>query len=351
MTEQPTYTYRYCHNCHYPLPPQAKYCPQCSQKYTDGRETFGHLIHEVIHTKFHLDSTFFNTLRYIFIPGKLTEEFFKGKHKRYAHPIRLFLVLGVLSFALIEGKMFHHEDNSPAHNEQYITAAKAEMSEEFEHLRHQWLQLHPQADAQAVLDSVDHFLSEGSDSISIGNITWSGLPVIELEGDELKFSKKDIFLLSNDSLIKKYQIKGSLAKLFISQSRKAFVEGETVLKFFIHKLFYTLFLMIPVIAVFMKLLYVRHKYLFIEHFIFLLHYHCFLFALLSGLMLLSKYTSDLLVILAISGTAVFFFMALKKVYRQGFFKTLIKQNILLGFYIVMLIFFMAITAAYSFFTF
>jgi Protein of unknown function (DUF3667) len=33
-------------------------------------------------------------LTHLFLPGKLTEEYFKGHHKRYAHPIQLFLVLG-----------------------------------------------------------------------------------------------------------------------------------------------------------------------------------------------------------------------------------------------------------------
>lgn len=347
MTEQPTYTYRYCHNCHYPLPPQAKYCPQCSQKYTDGRETFGHMIHEVIHTKFHLDSTFFNTLRYIFIPGKLTEEFFKGKHKRYAHPIRLFLVLGVLCFALIQGKLFHHKSESPLHNELYNTMAKAEMAEQIDTLEKKWLIAHPHEDAKSILDSVKYFLNEGDDSISLGTI-------VLFDSDEkepLKLSKRDAFLLSNDSLVKKYDVQGRFSKLAVQQFRKSFVEGEYGLKYFVSKLFYTLFLMLPVIAVFMKLLYIRHNYLFIEHFIFLVHYHCFLFALLSVLMLLSKYTSDLLIGLAVAVMAVFFFLALKKVYRQGFFKTLVKQNILLAFYVLMLIFFTTITALFTFFTF
>jgi Protein of unknown function (DUF3667) len=58
------------------------------------------LIHEFVHSNFHLDGKFFSTLKHLFIPGKLTEEFFKGHHKRYAHPIQLYLVLGGL-FLLI----------------------------------------------------------------------------------------------------------------------------------------------------------------------------------------------------------------------------------------------------------
>jgi hypothetical protein len=91
----------YCLNCHYPLAEFDKMCSQCGQKPTDGKTTMHDLLHEFIHTLFHLDGKFFWTLKHIFIPGKLTIEFFKGHHKRYAHPVQLFLVLGVLVFGLL----------------------------------------------------------------------------------------------------------------------------------------------------------------------------------------------------------------------------------------------------------
>lgn len=84
----------YCLNCHYPLAEFDSFCPNCGQKPTDGKVTMHDLLHELTHTLFHVDGKLFSTLKHIFIPGKLTEEFFKGHHKRYAHPIQLFLVLG-----------------------------------------------------------------------------------------------------------------------------------------------------------------------------------------------------------------------------------------------------------------
>ena len=84
----------YCLNCHYPLAEFDSFCPNCGQKPTDGKVTMHDLLHELTHTLFHVDGKLFSTLKHIFIPGKLTEEFFKGHHKRYAHPVQLFLVLG-----------------------------------------------------------------------------------------------------------------------------------------------------------------------------------------------------------------------------------------------------------------
>jgi Protein of unknown function (DUF3667) len=91
----------YCLNCHYPLSEYDKNCSQCGQKPTDGKTTMHDLLHEFVHTLFHLDGKFFWTLKHLFVPGKLTTEFFRGHHKRYAHPVQLFLVVGALTFAVV----------------------------------------------------------------------------------------------------------------------------------------------------------------------------------------------------------------------------------------------------------
>ncbi len=101
MSHHPNKHIPYCLNCHYPLAEMDSFCPNCGQKPTDGKTSMHDLIHEFVHTLFHLDGKFFTTLKHIFVPGKLTIEFFKGHHKRYAHPVQLFLVLGALLFAMI----------------------------------------------------------------------------------------------------------------------------------------------------------------------------------------------------------------------------------------------------------
>jgi Protein of unknown function (DUF3667) len=99
----------YCLNCHYPLSEFDKNCSQCGQKPTDGKTTMHDLLHEFVHTLFHLDGKFFWTLKHLFVPGRLTLEFFKGHHKRYAHPVQLFLVLGAFCFWLISSMTYGAE--------------------------------------------------------------------------------------------------------------------------------------------------------------------------------------------------------------------------------------------------
>ncbi len=60
---------------------------------------------EFINNAFNIESKLFRTLRAMFVPGKLTEEYFKGRHIRYYHPLRLFLFTGIALFAVLTLKL------------------------------------------------------------------------------------------------------------------------------------------------------------------------------------------------------------------------------------------------------
>ena len=80
-----------CRNCQTEMPEQSLYCPKCSQKNTDGRVPILSFVKDILENVFSLDSKLFKTSLGLFIPGKLTNEFFTGKHKSFATPSRLFL--------------------------------------------------------------------------------------------------------------------------------------------------------------------------------------------------------------------------------------------------------------------
>ncbi|MEM8907411.1 MAG: DUF3667 domain-containing protein, partial [Bacteroidota bacterium] len=88
-----------CLNCQHPLPEDAAFCPHCGQKRTTGRVTFKQLLGDFFENLFNVDSRVFLTLRKTIYPGYLTSEYFRGKHKTYLHPLRLFLVTHILLVA------------------------------------------------------------------------------------------------------------------------------------------------------------------------------------------------------------------------------------------------------------
>lgn len=97
----------YCQNCHYPIAELDKFCPNCGQQNTGADVSLHDLWHELTHYFTHVDNKIFVTLRDLLIPGKLTDEFFKGHRKRYIHPINLFFVVGVI-LPFVTGKVWQN---------------------------------------------------------------------------------------------------------------------------------------------------------------------------------------------------------------------------------------------------
>ena len=94
-----------CRNCQAEMPEQSLYCPKCSQKNTDGKIPIWSFLKDILENVFSLGSKLLRTMGGLFIPGKLTDEFFKGKHKSFSMPSKLFLVSAVLFFAMVSVMM------------------------------------------------------------------------------------------------------------------------------------------------------------------------------------------------------------------------------------------------------
>jgi hypothetical protein len=105
--------------------------------------------------------------------------------------------------------------------------------------------------------------------------------------------------------------------------------SETLL----HKLPYMLFVSLPFFALILKLLYIRKRkqYFFADHGIFSVHHYILSFILLMLVFFWSKLNEvsgwtiwNLLVALTIIAWPVYLFLAMKRFYRQGVFKTFLK---------------------------
>ena len=75
------------------------YCHACGERRPRSEdESLGHFLREQFHEVTSADGKLWRTVRALFVPGKLTEEYFSGRRGLYVRPIRLFLVLNVLFF-------------------------------------------------------------------------------------------------------------------------------------------------------------------------------------------------------------------------------------------------------------
>ncbi|MBW3552005.1 MAG: DUF3667 domain-containing protein [Gemmatimonadetes bacterium] len=91
-----------------------------------------------------------------------------------------------------------------------------------------------------------------------------------------------------------------------------------------------MFILLPIFGLVLKLLYIRRRRYYAEHFVFLLHTHAFVFAIFSVLLILREleWLNGWLVTGLLGWTVVYVYLALKRVYGQGWLKTFLKYWVL-----------------------
>lgn len=91
-----------CPNCENEFDSNYKFCPHCGQANKKLNLSFKYFISEFLSANFNIDSKIFQTLKLlVFSPAKLTKEFFEGKRVRYIQPVRLYLLISLVYFAVL----------------------------------------------------------------------------------------------------------------------------------------------------------------------------------------------------------------------------------------------------------
>lgn len=348
---------RYCRNCHYPMVDLGEYCYHCGQKYTTGRISFGRLMSEAFEAIFNFDSKIFRTLGALFVPGKLTREYFEGRHKRYVNPMRLFFVMAVLLFAVISFLVGDDLRRTLRENveESERVAYQADFLDQLDSAQTDILQVYgDEPPLPAALDSmVHHFRDTRMMESSIYYIERPRPYALSLDIKQKKVSNRDLILLSPDSLAQKYEIEGWVNRWIINQQIRLQEELNSFAEFMLGQLVWMVLFMMPALALTLKLLYIRRDYYYVEHLIFSFHYHAFAFLALVIALLLHQVEQapDWLPGLIYLSIALYLLMAMKRVYSQGWIKTLFKYFILSFFYTFLLTIFFTITLAISAFLF
>ncbi|MEP6632761.1 MAG: DUF3667 domain-containing protein [Luteimonas sp.] len=85
-----------CENCGEPL--RGEYCYACGQSVHSPLRHATHALEEVFESFWHLDGRIFRTLRDLMVPGRAANEYIAGHRARYVAPLRLFVILSVLTF-------------------------------------------------------------------------------------------------------------------------------------------------------------------------------------------------------------------------------------------------------------
>lgn len=313
--------HKLCLNCNSKLPENANYCCSCGQKVEGPIIRFKDFIRDAFEDYFSIDSKIFKSLiPLIFKPGFLSIEYIKGKRNSYIPPFRMFLIISVIYFLFL---------------------SFSEKKDDFIKIQ--------ETKTEDSKDTIVEAIHKKEDvSISFDGIGDSKMALV-MQG--LKDSTEQEY-------ISKHGLKAYVDSVFVDEnflyrfiSRKFYAMYLTDGKNFGELMFSTVqklvFIMAPIMAFILLIIYYRKKIFYMQHLIFAFHFHAFVFFMLlldeSLLHLLGNWTSTIVTI----SILVYLYIAIKKVYEQNWMKSFLKFTVLFIGYILLGVPFLAIITLIS----
>ncbi|MGF1926074.1 MAG: DUF3667 domain-containing protein, partial [Bacteroidia bacterium] len=101
-----------CLNCGHIV--EENFCPHCGQENIEVKEDALHMVTHAIADYFHFEHKFFGTIKpLLFKPGQLTSAYVAGKRVTFIHPIRLYIFVSIVFFLVVlGGKKFDDKGNN-----------------------------------------------------------------------------------------------------------------------------------------------------------------------------------------------------------------------------------------------
>lgn len=260
-----------CPNCGSSL--ITHYCAHCGQENRDYHIAFHRLVLDFLGDNFTFDSRLFRSLKPLLLrPGQLTRDYMDGRRARHIPPLRMYLFISILFFALLASG----------------SLADAGLERE--------------AGAAAPENVVTADDSGGA---------------VRLNGEELTGISEewDPWL---QRVARNARLYGENQALFVQK--------------FLNRLPVAMFVMLPIYALLLKLLYLFSRRYYMEHLIFAFHVHAFTFLVFIGLEIWSSWLAPALgvtmhwsVVTAITLWIMLYpWFAMRRTYGQGWWMTTLK---------------------------
>ena len=332
-----------CFNCGHPFFGNEKFCPECGQVNKNPKITFGSFVHEVFNGFISWDSKFWTTfIPLLTKPGKVSRDYIDGKRQRYANPFRFYLTVSVLFFLIIGATESYDKfdqfrkgktNKTPSINAQIdsITAAIDPTSPQFTTNLNKALQNVDSTDRKKLLKAIPTLKLDSlknTASVSSNNIQISFLPDF---AKFHKFQKKHPKAEIEDAL-DSLNVEHTFFNRFLYSRVKAvsaMAEDNNKMEDFQKQMIsYTsisLFVFLPLFTLFLKFYYIRRKYTYVEHLVFVFHTQT-VFFLLSTIFYLIYYfkPNDYMISIFLLLFIIYLYLAMRRFYQQGRFKTFIK---------------------------
>ena len=312
-----------CANCGAAL--TGIYCSACGQHVRQHVPSLVEFLGEAAEVFTHADSRLWRTFEpLLFRPGFLTQQFLQGRRASYLPPFRLYIVISLLFFlvvSLTEQVSTHTAISSIAAREAGSEAV-ADIQREFDESTNPEDRARLRGQLQR-LNTLNDKLAPTAEAASCSEL---------------------IHVASVSSWLQR--------GLVAACERTKADHGKELKRNLIHNLGRAMFFFLPLLAVLMKLIYLRQKRYYVEHLLLLVHNHAFVFLIMSVFLIATHFMSSHRLIgalrIAMSIYVTYYlYRSMRRVYCQGRTLTLLKFATLAFGYCVCGLFMLTLTAVYS----
>ncbi|MDE2461813.1 MAG: DUF4286 family protein [Gammaproteobacteria bacterium] len=310
-----------CMNCNALL--TGKYCAECGQPSHTYSAPLWADIQDFFGNHFGFDTKLFRSVMpLLFRPGFLSREYSAGRRVRYINPLRLYIFSSILFFLVAwstTSPSSFHFNEKPTPTVKTIQASKP---------------LTP-AEQREIRDNP--YLSESQKQTILNAM--AGSPAAASHAAKASVSKTEVTaapsLSQNDTLTGSddtgNMVNGTFFGHKINMTQNELkTRVISAMESYLPKL---MFVFLPLVALLLKIFYLRSGRYYMEHLIFALHNHAFIFVTMLVMVLahllgqhVSWMTAPAHYLNVILGwyIVIYVFLAMLFYYRQGFFKTLLK---------------------------
>jgi len=337
----------HCPNCNAVMTGQ--YCGQCGQRAQSRLISIWELLRDAFGDLLELDSKIWQTLLPLATrPGQLTRNYLQGRRARFMPPFRTYLVLSLLFFLIAffdprqtMGILFEEE---PAPSTEQAEAERRDREELLREL----------AEEGILVPSGRSGADEGSEkdelTLSTQRSSDSGAP----ECNFANFGATEMPAWLSRRLTED-RLQTMCTRLVAEDGSGLRGVRDKLLE----NLPAGLFVLLPVMALILNLLYPLSRRYYVEHLLFVIHYHAFIFLALifqvlwsrfAALIRLPEFVTSIVAVPLLIYSIAYLYVALRRVYEQGRLPTLLKFTLLLVAYIVGLTLIMVVAAIFAAFS-
>ena len=341
-----------CLNCHARL--RGQYCGHCGQRSRNRLISIWQLLQEAFGDLLELDSRLWRTLMPLLTrPGQLTRDYLEGRRARYMPPFRTYLVLSIVFFVVAffdpqkDLSLFFEPEPKPTAEEVAQTEADKQVAaKETEEKRQEAFkklqELSAEGEMSDELDAVIAEIVEDDDDDDFQVVFGADGEDGGIFGD-----------CENASISDEDDLPEWLTKRFPDDRVKDICErnkargNENFADAMLDNIPIALIVLLPLMALVLKVLYPLSRRYFVEHLLFFVHFHAFFFLMLIVQILFARMTgllgpedgaidsiSTLILVVASFYIPVYLYKAMRHVYGQGHIVTLLKYLVLVIAYLL-----------------